>query len=113
MTVFTHPERATHPILAPALPRARLARADGIWVRDARALPVLARDLTGGAVGLLLEIPDALADALDLLWAAPGVARSDGLVTASLRREPATTWSLESLRAAKMHGYRIPRSALR
>lgn len=113
MTVFTHAERAGHPILAPALPRARVARADGIWVRDARGLPVLALDPAGTAVGLLLEVPDALADALDLLWAGPGIAHSGERVTASLRREAAEMWSVESLRAAKMHGYRIPRTVAR
>ena len=111
MTVFTHPERANQPILAPALSTARVARADGIWVRDGRGAPVLALDPNRVAVGILVDIPDELQDALDLLWTGPGVSRRETRVTASLRREAAMAWCLESTRHAKMHGYRLPRGA--
>lgn len=112
MQVFLHPLRASSPLLTAAAASARVARADGVWVLDARRNPVLActDGAPGGpvAAGVILDVPDGLVPALDLAWIGPGVARVQRTVTASLRREPVWVWCLPDLRHARMHGYRIP-----
>ena len=113
--IFVHPENAHTPLLAPCLPLGRIARADGIWVRDQGGNAVLTRVAPDPnappqrATGLILTVPTSLLLALDLMWRGPGITQGTTLVTASLRREPVTVWSLPDLRHARMHGYRVPR----
>ncbi len=106
--LFAHPDRAATPLLQ-AYP-ARIAKADGVWVRDVRGLPVLALG-PWLAIGVLLAVPDEAIPALDMMWRGPGIEARTGEVTASLRRVPATFWCLPSLRHARMHGYRVPNFA--
>lgn len=107
MRVFVHPLRASGPLLAAAASGARVARADGVWMLDARRNPVLACTEGVGpvAAGVIVEVPDALRPALDLALSGPGVALCERAVTASLRREPVWMWCLPDLRHARMHGY--------
>lgn len=114
--IFAHPERAQTPLLAPCLGAARVARADGAWVRDAGGHPVLVNVApTPGdtspqvATGLLLTVPEGLLPALDLMWRGPAITLGTAWVTLSLRRDPVSAWVIADLRHAKMHGYRIPR----
>jgi hypothetical protein len=108
--VFVHPLRTTGAVLGPGVGTARIARADGVWVLDARRSPVLACTGAGPtAVGVLVELPDTMRSLLDMLWRGPGIEVREGWVTASLRREPALMWCLPDLRHARMHGYKIPR----
>lgn len=109
--LFVHPVRTTGALLGAGVGTPRIARADGVWVLDARRSPVLACTGAGPtAVGVLIEVPDTLRPMLDMLWRGPGIAAREGWVTASLRREVALMWCLEGLRHARMHGYKIPRA---
>lgn len=112
--IFVHPERANVPILAPCLPEARIARADGMWVRDrgGHAVLTLVAPIPGErpqlATGLILQVPAALLPALDLMWRGDGIMQGNTWASVSLRREPVTAWFIEDLRHARMYGYRVP-----
>ncbi len=118
--LFLHPERAAIPLLAPCLAGARIARADGVWVRDSGGHPVLALvenptapvgtpERAQLATGLIVEVPELLLPALDLMWRGAGITQARTWATASLRREPVTAWLIQDLRHARMHGYRLPK----
>ena len=116
MNVFVHPERLVEPLLAAAVrrdtkgPAVRSARVDGTWLRDARGASILALGAPSVATGLLVDVPEGVSSALDLLWGAPEVHRTDVSVVAALRCELAVAWCLPSVRVARMHGYRTPRT---
>ncbi len=114
--IFVHPERAATPLLTPCLGAARIARADGAWVRDTGGHAVLVNVApTPGntspqvATGLLLTVPEALVPALDLMWRGPAITLGTAWVTLSLRRDPVSAWVIQDLRHARMYAYRIPR----
>ena len=113
--IFVHPERANTPLLAPCLADAAIARADGVWVRDTGGHAVLTQVPAGRserpqlATGLVLEVPELLLPALDLMWRGPAIARKSVHVTAALRKEAVVAWLIDDLRHARMYGYRVPK----